>query len=176
MIKPRQKRCKFCQEKFTPFNTLAQACSIPCAIGLAKKKAAKDQKEAFKAKDVKTLRKKAQELFNKYIRLRDADDGCISCDKPKDWAGQWHASHFMTVGANPELRFNEDNAHKSCSVCNNYLSGNLANYRKRLEKKIGLERLEALEVKGKPIRLRAEDYHQVIATYKSKIKQLTQGK
>ena len=176
MIKPRQKRCKFCREKFTPFNTLAQACSIPCAIGLAKKKAAKEQKDAFKANDVKTLRRKAQEIFNKYIRLRDAEDGCISCDKTKDWAGQWHASHFMTVGANPELRFNEDNCHKSCSVCNNYLSGNLSNYRKRLEKKIGLERLEALEVKGKPIRLRAEDYHQVIETYKAKIKQLTQGK
>jgi len=49
-------------------------------------------------------------------------------------------------------------------------------YRIKLNKKIGLERLEALEVKGKPIRLRAEDYHQVIATYKAKIKQLTQGK
>jgi len=172
MIKPRQKRCKFCREKFTPFNTLAQACSIPCAIGLAKKKALKVQKEAFKAKDVKTLRKKAQDIFNKYIRIRDVEDGCISCDKHNEWDGQWHAGHYMTVGANPELRFNEDNCHKQCSVCNNHLSGNLSNYRKRLEKKIGLERLEALEVKGNPIRLRAEDYQKVIETYRAKIKQL----
>lgn len=176
MIKPRQRECGYCRTPFLPFNSLVKWCSIDCGVQLAKDKLAKKQKDAFKAQDVKTLRKKAQELFNKYIRMRDTDDGCISCDKLKDWDGQWHASHFMTVGANPELRFNEDNCHKSCSVCNNYLSGNLANYRKRLEKKIGLERLEALEVKGKPIRLRAEDYHQVIATYKAKIKQLNKGK
>jgi len=176
MVKQRKKKCGYCKTPFLTYNSLVSWCSIECGVQLAKDKLAKKQKADFKAKDVKTLRKKAQELFNKYIRLRDAEDGCISCDKTKDWAGQWHASHFMTVGANPELRFNEDNAHKSCSVCNNYLSGNLANYRKRLEKKIGLERLEALEVKVKPIRLRAEDYHQVIATYKAKIKQLNQGK
>jgi len=175
-MKPRQRKCGYCRTPFLPFNSLVKWCSIECGLQLAKDKLAKKQKADFNAKDVKTLRRKAQELFNKYIRLRDAEDGCISCDKPKDWDGQWHASHFMTVGANPELRFNEDNAHKSCSVCNNYLSGNLANYRKRLEKKIGLDRLEALEVKGNPIRLRADDYHQVISTYKAKIKQLTQGK
>lgn len=172
MIKPRKKRCKFCREKFTPFNTLAQVCSIPCAIGLAKKKAAKEQKDAFKAQDVKTLRRKAQEIFNKFIRIRDAEDGCISCRKPKDWDGQWHAGHYMTVGANPELRFNEDNCHKQCSQCNFFKSANLTTYRCKLAKKIGLERLEVLEVKGKPIRLRAEDYHQVIAKYKEKIKRL----
>lgn len=175
-MKPRQRKCGYCRTPFLPFKSLVKWCSIECGVQLAKDKLAKKQKADFKSRDVKTLRRKAQELFNKFIRLRDAEDGCISCDKPKEWDGQWHASHFMTVGANPELRFNEDNCHKSCSVCNNYLSGNLANYRKRLEKKIGLARLEALEVKDKPIRLRAEDYHQVIATYKAKIKQLTQGK
>lgn len=176
MIKPRKRKCGYCRTPFLPFNSLVKWCSIECGVQLAKDKLAKKQKADFKSRDVKTLRRKAQELFNKFIRLRDAEDGCISCRKPKDWDGQWHAGHYMTVGANPELRFNEDNCHKQCSVCNNYLSGNLGRYRKRLEKKIGLERLEALEAKCKPIRLRAEDYHQVIATYKAKIKQLTQGK
>jgi len=176
MIKQRKRKCGYCRTPFLPFNSLVKWCSIECGVQLSKDKLAKKQKDDFRAKDVKTLRRKAQEIFNKYIRLRDSDDGCISCRKPKDWVGQWHAGHYLTVGANPELRFNEDNCHKQCGQCNFFKSANLTMYRIKLKKKIGIERLEALEVKGKPIRLRAEDYHQKIAAYQAKIKQLKKGK
>tara|TARA_Y100000782_G_scaffold86140_1_gene93531 strand:+ start:96 stop:662 length:567 start_codon:yes stop_codon:yes gene_type:complete len=85
----------------------------------------------------------AQSEFNKYIRLRDAKEPCISCGRFH--TGQYHAGHYLTVGAKPELRFEEDNCHKQCAPCNNHLSGNLVLYRVNLINKIGLERVEWLE-------------------------------
>ena len=85
-----------------------------------------------------------QTIINKIARLRDRDDGCISCDKPPTWDGQWHGSHFRSVGAASAVRFNLWNVHKACSVCNNHKSGNLIEYRPRLIAKIGAEKVEWL--------------------------------
>lgn len=96
-------------------------------------------------KSVKPLRyftQKAQQAFNQYIRTRDADSPCISCGRHH--TGQYHAGHYLTTGAHPELRFDEDNCHKQCSVCNNHLSGNIENYTPKLIEKIGIERFERL--------------------------------
>ncbi len=89
--------------------------------------------------------KELQTLVNRAVRLRDINQGCISCDKPSSWHGQWHASHFYSVGHSSNLRFNMWNIHKGCSVCNNWLSGNIDNYRPALEGKIGAEKLEWLD-------------------------------
>ena len=87
--------------------------------------------------------KDAQAEFNKFIRLRDADQPCISCGRFH--SGKYDAGHYRTTGANPELRFNEDNCHRQCVPCNQHLSGNLINYRINLIEKIGIERVERLE-------------------------------
>jgi len=81
--------------------------------------------------------------FNRYIRKRDQDLPCVSCGTVV--AGQWHCSHFRSVGAAGHLRYTPDNAHKSCSVCNQQESGNIGEYRIALIDKIGLIRVEALE-------------------------------
>lgn len=85
--------------------------------------------------------KKTQATFNKYIRLRDKDKGCVSCKSPK----VEHASHFFSAGKFTALRFNEDNVHGSCLRCNYFMGGNLLEYRKTLVKRIGIEKLELLE-------------------------------
>lgn len=79
------------------------------------------------------------------MRLRDAHLGCISCSKPASWQGQWHCSHFRSVGAAPHLRFNLWNMNKSCSACNNFLSGNIMAYRPALIEKIGQAKVDWLE-------------------------------
>jgi hypothetical protein len=89
--------------------------------------------------------KEAQAVINRYVRLRDAHLGCISCDKPASWGGQWHCSHFRSVGAAPHIRYNLWNMHRSCSVCNNHLSGNIAGYRPKLIEKIGQQKVDWLE-------------------------------
>jgi hypothetical protein len=102
-----------------------------------------DRKEAVKPKS-KWLAE-LQAVFNKYVRLRDINDGCISCDKTKDWQGQWHAGHYFSRGHSSSLRFNLNNVHKSCSVCNNHLSGNIGEYTPRLIEKIGIDAFNYLE-------------------------------
>lgn len=84
---------------------------------------------------------KFAEGFNQFIRLRDKDLPCISCGRYHQ--EQWHAGHYRSVGACPELRFDEMNVHKQCSVCNNYKSGNLTEYRLNLIRKIGEKKLNA---------------------------------
>ncbi|STY61393.1 Bacteriophage Lambda NinG protein [Mannheimia haemolytica] len=80
---------------------------------------------------------------------------------------------IKTVGGNPELRFNEDNVNRQCSVCNNHKSGNIVNYRINLIEKIGLERVEFLERKDHPpLKLTIEQIKDLIKVYKAKCKEL----
>jgi hypothetical protein len=87
--------------------------------------------------------REAQQAVNAYVRARDADLPCISCGRWHD--GQWHAGHYLSTGARPNLRFDEQNIHKQCQPCNTHLSGNLVNYRRRLIEKIGIDAVEGLE-------------------------------
>ena len=96
----------------------------------------------YKKKSVPELIKIAQNWCNKYIRLRDKEKGCVSCDiySIED------ASHFYSGGHYPELRFNEDNIHGSCAKCNRFLHGNLNEYRRRIDQRIGVEGLKMLDL------------------------------
>ena len=95
-------------------------------------------------KTLRQLANEAQEKVNLYVRLRDAKEGCISCEKPASWDGQWHASHYRSVGAASAVRFNLWNIHKACSVCNHHKSGNIAEYTPRIISKIGQEKVDWL--------------------------------
>jgi len=90
------------------------------------------------------------------VRLRDRNLPCCSCDRPATWDGQWHASHFRSVGAASSIRLNLWNIHKSCSPCNVHLSGNLLNYKPRLIERIGAERVEWLEAQNQVKRYEIE--------------------
>ena len=85
-----------------------------------------------------------QAIVNKIVRLRDRHLPCCSCDRPASWDGQWHASHLRSVGAASAVRFNLWNIHKGCSVCNNHLSGNLAEYLPRIRARIGDDKVDWL--------------------------------
>jgi hypothetical protein len=149
-------KCKICKEVFTKTSSTQICCSYPCALKYAgtqrEKKEAKEAKvERSKTKQRKEALKSltelandAQVVVNKYVRIRDRHLGCVSCDRPASWNGQWHASHLKSRGANSALRFHLWNLNKSCSICNNYLSGNVAEYEKRLRIKIGDEKVDFL--------------------------------
>lgn len=144
----RKKKCKSCEVVFQPERQLQQTCSVQCAIDLVnkKKKQKLDKEYREKKAKLKTRRewlKEAQQAFNSWIRYRDKDEPCISCQRHHK--GQYHAGHYRSVGSCPELRFEELNNHKQCSMCNSHLSGNLIEYRKNLLVKIGKDKLEWLE-------------------------------
>lgn len=181
---PKPRKCPVCLEMYTPKRyglRLTRCCdNAGCRLDYAQgvrakeaEKEARQQKKAFLDNDKSFQRAKAQKVFNEYIRLRDAKDGCISCDKPYDWHGQWHAGHYKTVGARPDLRFDEDNCNKQCSTCNNYLSGNLVVYRTKLINKVGQERIDILDIVHEGMRkCTAADYKNIHNVYKAKIKEL----
>lgn len=87
------------------------------------------------------LTAKAQTVFNRWIRERDKDFGCISCPSPK----VEHASHYLSVGHHGQMRFNEMNVNGSCAKCNTFLGGNLIFYRQGLVKRYGEEKVLMLE-------------------------------
>ncbi len=131
----------------------ARAAKAERAQAKAIKTAAKeDRAETKRRKEaMKTERdwlNECQVIANRYARVRDRDDGCISCDKPASWDGQWHGSHFRSVGAASAVRLNLWNIHKACSVCNNYLSGNIGAFTPRLIEKIGAEKVEWLHAQN----------------------------
>ena len=135
------------------------------------KKKIKDRKEAIKTPT--EWHNELQVLVNRYVRLRDRKDGCISCYKTSAWNVQWHASHYFSRGSSSALRFNLWNIHKACSVCNNYLSGNIEGYTPRLIEKIGQERYEWLvENKSKVIKFDLDRTKRAIKIARKAIKRL----
>lgn len=195
MRKPTRRKCKVCSAWFIPaYDNIRWCCPAHGAIyalGLrskqkveeaAKKIKEQHQKEkesrrsqAERRRAVKPLsyfRAQAQQAFNEFIRYRDRHLPCISCGRHHE--GQYHAGHFRTTGANPELRFNEDNCHKQCAPCNNHLSGNLAAYRPALIARIGQARFDALMGPHELPKWDREDYMRIRDTYRAKLKALKQ--
>jgi hypothetical protein len=130
------------------------------------------QKKKAKLKlDLMTVQdyiKIAQQVFNKYIRLRDAGNLCISCQKK---SLKENAGHFYNANNHWNVRFDERNVHLQCEHCNTYLSGNLIEYRKQLINKIGIEQLTLLELEANKTRkFTIDELKQIINTYKKKIK------
>lgn len=127
-----------------------------------------------KPKTIAKLKKDLAIVFNKYIRLRDCTNGmgiCISCQKPYPYE-KMHAGHFIpsTYSA---VRFDEDNVHAQCGFnCNVNKRGNLTEYRPNLIKKIGVERVEALEARRHdPVKWNRAELEALIEEYKLKLKQ-----
>ena len=172
----KQKKCRYCKELFTPINSLQKNCFEPLCvsdwINEVKEKNWKKKKSKMKM-DLMTIQdyvKLAQQVFNKYIRLRDAGNVCISCGKKplKENAG-----HFYNANNHWSVRFDERNVHLQCEHCNTYLSGNLIYYRENLLQKIGIEEFENLSVEAmKTRKFTIEELNQIIATYKKKIKEI----
>lgn len=176
------KRCRVCRQEFSARSSLHVTCSPPCAIEYAKTdRARRDRKRAVDAarredrervKTPRTLASEAQAAFNRFIRARDAGKPCAACGHPDDGSRQRHAGHFKPAGKNPALRFDEANVHACCSICNNWLSGNLVPYRAELIRRIGLAEVERLEGPQEPRRYRSDDYRAIKREYAEKCREL----
>ena len=182
---PRRKRCPSCRVMFTPARNSQAVCGeIECAIahGQSEKGRAiagkalaevgrreiKVRKERLKSR-ADHLRE-AQQAFNEWVRLRDADLPCVSCGRHHD--GQYHAGHWRSVGANPELRFEPLNVWKQCAPCNTHLSGNLVNYRISLLQLIGAEKVAWLEGPHPARKYTVEEIKAIKADYRAKTREL----
>lgn len=176
------KTCKQCKEKYQPTRPLQSVCSTKCASLYGRKTVQqkidneqKLQRKRLKAKKegLKTLgdhKKEVQTAFNEFIRLRDANQPCISCQRHHQ--GQYHAGHYRSVGSAPNLRFDEDNVHKQCAPCNNHLSGNPIQYRVNLIEKIGLAEVERIESDNEPKHYTVEQLNELKKHYRQLCREL----
>lgn len=181
MEKPiKQKKCKICKSEFTPQRPLQIACSYYCAIKhsdalKARKNKEEEKKTREKFKTHSEHLKELQVIFNTYIRERDKVKNCISCDKPL--TGKYDAGHFYSVGAYPNLRFNEDNVHGQCVACNQHRHGNIHEYGLRLPFRIGGEKfLKLQELRKEPLKLSLPEIEVLKIKYKEKTKILRNGR
>ncbi|MDF4205077.1 recombination protein NinG [Pseudomonas protegens] len=186
---PKPKKCKnpACGAVFTPprDRRMQAVCSPLCGLAIkhvhlaaARKALAQVERSEIKVRKEKLKSRadhlrEAQAVFNEWVRLRDADLPCISCGRHHD--GQYHAGHYRTVGANPEIRFEPLNVWKQCAPCNTHLSGNLVNYRISLLQRIGAEKLAWLEGPHPACKHTIEEIKAIKADYREKIKELKKG-
>jgi hypothetical protein len=168
-------RCRNCKEKFEPVRFNQKYCfNKMCVDAWVQEAKVKDWKKTKKKmqEDLETIQdlvKATQIVFNKYIRLRDKHELCISCKQiPK----KSNAGHYYNANNHWNVRFNEDNVHLQCEHCNTFLSGNLINYRENLLKKIGEGKFQLLEAEANKTRkFTKEELKEIIETYKKKIKE-----
>lgn len=173
-------KCKVCDEKYQKFSSTQQACSPKCALELVERKKQREfNKETRRLKEKIKSRSDwlslAQIEFNKYIRLRDADQPCISCNDnigDKFTGGSYDAGHYRSRGASPELRFHEDNCFKQCKKCNRQYSGNVANMRIGILKRIGQERLDIIEGSHPVRKYTIEEAKEIRAYYRALCKEI----
>jgi hypothetical protein len=175
------KKCKVCGYSFEPRQPLQMVCGVICGIqysreskkkSIAKKLAENKKEMREKLKTKSDHLRELQTIFNRFIRLRDKDQPCISCGTQKDV--KYDAGHYVSVGSSPALRFNEDNVHKQCSnYCNKNQHGNIIAYRFHLMDRIGIERVEKLESsRSIPKQYSITEIEELKAVYKLLIKAL----
>lgn len=180
ITKTKLKTCKICKNKFEPRSPMQLVCDYKCAYEYSKIHLKRESKK-LQDNHIKKLKEGLlthsdyiglfQTVFNNYIRLRDKDEGCISCGTRN--SNKYDAGHYLptTYGF---LRFHEDNVHKQCSFnCNMRRRGNIHEYRIRLIEKIGVEKVEWLEAnRHRKLDLSIPEIKDLIKTYKFKISEL----
>jgi len=96
----------------------------------------------------KTLKRKLDDIFSKYIRLRDSNENgifrCISCGKPVSWKNGDNG-HFVNR-QHMSLRYSEVNCNAQCRHCNRFDEGNNIGYQRGLIEKYGDEIINELEI------------------------------
>ncbi len=192
------RKCRVCKAEFEPqYNTIQPTCGWKCALKLVEVKRKEKEKKEFRAETVRRRAaaktrsdwlRDAQTAFNAYIRARDRGKSCISCGLSEAELAinsliKMVCGHYLSVGACPELRYDENNAHLQCTRCNGGAGkyGKFNNkaktvtlaYRVNLVDKIGTESVEELEGPHEPKKYTIDDLKEIKAYYRDKVRILT---
>lgn len=170
-------RCKNCKEKFDAkhFNQkfcFRSAC-VKVWVETAKVKNWKKTKKEWKQKNesISSLMKKAQKVFNAYIRKRDHGRECASCDTIL--TTEYDAGHYFSSGGFKSVTYNEANCWGQCRKCNHFLSGNLIEYQIKIQQRIGADHLLELYTEAhKEKKYTRDELNEIVEKYKKKIKEL----
>lgn len=187
----RRTRCPHCKGK------MEQGIRIhpECIDGFAEAQAAKAERARAKAdrlaaklekantrrrkealKRISELEADCREIVQEIARIRDRNDGCISCHVGPNYDGQWHGSHYRSHGGCSSLQFHLWNIHKSCAQCNKFKAGNIAEYRPRLVQKIGADRVEWLDNQPKSQKFSREYLYRFKAVMGKRLRRMRKWK
>jgi hypothetical protein len=183
---PKEKACRVCHLPCTPFNSMLPVHPGECQQKFAEAHVARSQRKremaerrAVKEKlqaieKISVFEKRAEKVVNEYVRLRDRCKGlgCVSCDKPASWDGQWHASHFRSVGAATAVRFNLWNIHSACWICNKLYSGRIDQYEPEIIRRIGQEKLDWLRAQNKVTKYSREYLERLRAVFAKRVRRM----
>ena len=111
-----------------------------------------------------TIKKKAWQIFSKWIRERDKYK-CFTCNK-KATGSAMHAGHYIPRGLSSNLYFDPVNVNAQCYHCNINLFGNSDEYAQRIVLKYGWEELTRLR-KAKSVKKSwsKEELNEIIEKY-----------
>ncbi len=182
------RRCKECKTQIKPaikcnlFIEKKGFCGIECATQWGKKAALSQREKAYR-KETQQRRerlktrtdyiKEAQQAVNRYIRIRDKHRGCISCGTKT--ATQYHAGHYRTTKACPDLRFYTLQIWRQCPQCNAQLSGNIIPHRQALVALLGDFKVEWIEGPHKPTNYTVDELRRIKRIFIKKAKIRTKG-
>ena len=187
-------RCAHCRAKFVPERP-SQIVHVECVEAWTEAQAAKRERAEAKAaraaakveraeirrrkealKRISELEADCRKIVQEIARIRDRNDGCISCHMGPNYDGQWHGSHYRSHGGCSSLQFHLWNIHKACAQCNTHKAGNIAEYRPRLAQKIGADRVEWLDSQPKSQKFSREYLYRFKAVMGKRLRRMRKWK
>jgi len=186
---PKQRKCIHCKAYKPELNGLRTPVGYFCtyehaqayALNKTARKRAKEARDKAKQeraerrarkealRDRKWWLRKAEQTVNRYVNTRDHGKPCFSCDRPYG-THKRNASHYRSVGACKALRYNVFNIHSSCVQCNQDKSGNAIEYRIRLVRKYGEQKVKWLESQNGTPKYTIEYLKRLVDVYTRKTK------
>lgn len=182
------KRCRICKTPYTATRPLQPTCdSYDCKVAYAlsiagkiQAKREKTERKETKAQlsELKPLQywlKRAQVAVNALRRAEDLRDGygCITCDTHD--AEEWHAGHWISVGASSGTRFDPANIHLQCRQCNYFGGGRAQEYEARLPARIGQAEVDRIKHAQRSYKWTREECQQIERDAKTKLKAIQNG-
>ena len=123
--------------------------------------------------------KKLWPVFSEFIRLRDSNENgfvtCITCPNIRYWKNV-DCGHGVSRG-HMATKYDEQNNHGQCKICNCHKRGNPIEYKKAVEKKYGPGTWETIQAKARiPAKFGPFEIKTMIEYYKAEIEKLRSAK
>ena len=124
---------------------------------------------------VSKLKKKAWDMFSKYIRMKYANksgmEECYTCGRVLYWKNM-QAGHGI-AGRNNAILFCEDVVRPQCVGCNFFGGGKYGVFMNKLIKEYGAEEFSQLVMMSTmTLQRKSKDYIEIYETYSKKLKEL----
>lgn len=183
--------CKWCKKRTDKIGRLLhEECVDPWLAAQRAKKAAaakKEQRVKAKVERAETRRRKeaiktiadliedAQYWFNRFIRLRDADQPCFCCGKPfepQKRGGSMDAGHLRSRGSATHLRFTETNCFAQRKNCNRPGGATEEAKKAGAALRVGQAEVDRLYAENRVHKWQRDELIAIRETYKAKCRQI----